>query len=215
MAQAKAAIVGAANAVAMAEARAVDMLVADPDEKAALEEAASAARRKRTKAAEVAAMDDGRVGAAKKFVGALAAGELQPMIQRANGEFAVLPPKLWVVHEHVPLVTGRDAVIVGDGCCHAVFLDSKDFRDWCRIEEPASPRARPIDLCRQQLQTWTADRQLLLREVRKWGGEGRPGKPWICRALAKWLQMTHARDIGARHIENQLRKDLDHPVRML
>jgi hypothetical protein len=218
LALAKTAILDSPNAAAAAEARAADTSVTDPEEKAALVKAARAARKKwrkkRTNAVEVASIDDGRVGAAKKFVVALAK-ELQPMIQRANGALGVLPSKLWAADEHVPLVAGRDAVIVCDGRCHTVFLDTKAFQDWCRSEAPASPRLQPIDLCRRQLEAWSADRATLLREVRKWGGDGRAGKPWICRALAAWLKANHGHAVTAGYIENQLRKELDPAVGML
>jgi hypothetical protein len=225
LAQAKAAIVDSPNAAAAAEARATDALalVTDAEEKAALVAQRKAARATRAKAlraarknrTKVVAVDDGRVGAAKKFVAALAAGELQPMIQRANGAFGVLPSKLWVRDEHVPLVAGRDAVIVCDGRCHTVFLESKYFQDWCCSEIPVSPGLRPIDLCRQQLKAWAADRTTLLREARKWAREGRHSKAWISLALAAWLFKIHGVRLTPGHIENELRDDLTPIVNML
>jgi hypothetical protein len=159
------------------------------------------------------ARDDARDGAAKKFIVALAEGELQPMI-RDNGSNFRLSPSIWdnkadsfialrgrqrrLRH---PSLHGFDAIIDDHGHCQPIFLQTHHFQEGWLAKQgmtsaiaalkagPDGGRPSGIPAVEDELARWiNGGAERLENEMRRWTPKGRSvvfSKAGLTRALAE------------------------------
>jgi hypothetical protein len=88
------------------------------------------------------AQDAARADAAKKFIAALAAGELRPMLRR-RGSNQVLSPNMWDKDDVIPLLLGLDGIIGRDRRTRPVFFNAGESQDWLAKQGTAATNAAP------------------------------------------------------------------------
>jgi hypothetical protein len=127
------------------------------------------------------AKDDARKDAAKKFIAALVAGELQPMI-RKRGSNQVLSRNMWdIVNDVIPLLDGLDGIVDRDrDRTRPVFFNAGEFQDWFAKQGTEAATAAP--------------------KVGPDGGRPSPDMPSVEGDLDQWI------DGGTTRIKEKIRR---------
>jgi hypothetical protein len=177
------------------------------------------------------ARGDARDEAGKKFIMALAAGELRPMIQKyeSNEE---LSPSIWDNKAHGFYRMGRrgkrdprsgwqhlslcgfDAIVDGHGRARPIFFETSHFQDWLAKQGmaaaiaplkvgPDGGRPSPMHVIEAELGQWI-EGGLIRAQIQRWTPKGETvgfGKAGLSRALAGWAAKAKDIDIKAGSIE--------------
>jgi hypothetical protein len=131
------------------------------------------------------AKDDARTDAATKFIAALAAGELQPMIQKRRSN-QVLSRNMWDGDDVVDLLLGLDGIVDRDGDrlrIRPVFFEAGHAQSWLAKQAAApiapkvvGPKGGPpssMSAIEAELDRWIAGRTgLILERMQRWAPMG-------------------------------------------